>query len=226
MQISPKLVLGLLPLLFGAMSNAVAQDDAAVFAITYIEVTPSSTERAIDLLRTLEEAGRTERGNLRFQILQRTGRPNHFAILDAWSDQESRDRYVAASHARTFRETLAPMLYSPYDERPSTPIMGTGAAGAEGAVYVVTHVDIVPTALEEGTVLVDTLVGASRQDPGAVDIGVIAQNSRRNHMTLFEVWASEDDRVAHASAQHSMHFREQLLSRSGSLYDERIYRRL
>jgi quinol monooxygenase YgiN len=226
MQDSLKLVLSLLALATGMVQPALAQDDASVFAVTYIEVTPSATERAASLLGSLAQSSRTEAGNLRFQVLQRTGRPNHFAILDAWSDQASRDRHAAASHTRSFRDTLAPLLYSPYDERPSTPIMATSGAGGEGEVYVITHVDIIPTALEEGTALVDALVRASRQDPGAVDIGVIAQNNRRNHMTLFEVWTSAEHRIAHASTQHAMHFRDELLSRSGSLYDERIYRRL
>jgi quinol monooxygenase YgiN len=209
-----------------ALPIAHAQQDDPVFAVTYIEVAPASIDTAIRLLRDHARASSTESGNLRYQLLQRTGRPNHFAILDAWASQTARERSVAAEHTRSFRSALEPLLYAPYDERPSTPIMGTAAEGGEGEVYVVTHVDIIPTALEEGRALVDALAQASRDEPGAVDFGVIAQNNRRNHMTVFEVWASAAQQVAHALAAHTRHFRNELLTRSGSLYDERLYRRL
>ena len=58
--------------------------------------------------------------------MQRSARPNHFAIIDAWDSQASRDANASARHTRSFRSALEPLLYSPYDERPSTPIMGTG----------------------------------------------------------------------------------------------------
>ena len=44
-----------------------------------------------------------------------------------------------------FRKTLQPMLYSPYDERPHAGLMVAGGQTAKGAMYVVTHVDIIPT---------------------------------------------------------------------------------
>lgn len=207
------------------VSTVNAQEDL-VFAVTYIEVTPSSAATAIGLLRDQADASRAEAGNLRYQILQRLGRPNHFAIVEAWSSQAARNHSTAAAHTKAFRSGLDPLLYSPYDERPSTPIMGTAGAGGEGDVYAITHVDIIPTALEEGMALVEALVNASRREPGAVDIGVMAQNSRRNHLTLLEVWSSTEYRIAHASAEHTRHFRDGLLTRSGSLYDERLYRRL
>ncbi|HSG63962.1 MAG TPA: putative quinol monooxygenase, partial [Gammaproteobacteria bacterium] len=193
-----KPLLAAMMLAAAALPTAHAQQEGPVFAVTYIEVTPSSTETAIRLLRDQARASSAEAGNLRYQILQRIGRPNHFAIIDAWESQPARDRSIATEHTRSFRGGLEPLLYSPYDERPSTPIMDTAARGGEGEVYAVTHVDIIPTALEEGTALLDTLVRASRKEAGAVDFGVIAQNNRRNHMTLFEVWASAEQQSAHA----------------------------
>lgn len=226
MQNLLKLATGALVLATSVAPTVHAQEDGPAFAVTYIEVTPSSTERTVELLREQARASQAEAGNLRYQILQRTGRPNHFAILDAWESQAARDKSVAAGHTRTFRTALEPLLYSPYDERPSTPVMGTAGAGGEGEVYAITHVDLIPTGLEEGTVLIKAFVDASRREPGAVDIGIMPQNSRRNHFTLFEVWSSAEHRIAHASTAHARRFRNELLTRSGSVYDERLYRRL
>jgi quinol monooxygenase YgiN len=210
-----------------AMTQLVgAQETSPAFSIAYIEVKPSMTEQAIDLLQAHTEASRAESGNRRFQILQRTGRPNHFAILDAWDDQQALDVHLAATGTSRFRSSLEPILYSPYDERKSTPTMGTSASGGEGEVYVLTHVDLAGQGREDGMALVEALVSASRQDSGAVDIGVIIQDSRTNHMTLFEVWSSAANQEAHMVQEHAIQVRNELLSRIGSPYDERIYRRI
>ncbi len=225
MQHPLRLLLTVLALTFATLVVN-AQDTTPVFAIAYIEIKPSSTEQAVGLLRTYAEESQAESGNYRFQILQRTGRPNHFAILDAWDDQQALDDHAAATHTRVFRNSLEALLYSPYDERKSTPTMGTSGTGGEGEVYVLTHVDLAGQGREDGMALVDTLVNASRQDAGAVDIGVIIQNSRTNHMTLFEVWSSAANQEAHTMAEHTIRVRNELLSRIGSPYDERIYHRL
>ena len=226
MQHSLKLLLSLLVLTSVMMQITNAQDNAPVFAIAYIEIKPSSAAQAESLLRTYAEASRGESGNLRFQVLQRTGRPNHFAILDAWEDQQAQDDHATAGHTRIFRNNLQALLYSPYDERRSTPTMGTSATGGEGEIYVLTHVDLAGSGREDGMALIETLVTTSRRDAGAVDIGVIIQDSRTNHMTLFEVWSSATDQETHTSAEHAIAVRNELLSRSGSPYDERLYRRL
>jgi len=208
------------------MQTTSAQNDTPVFAVAYIEVKPASAMQAASLLRTYAEASRRESGNLRFQILQRIGRANHFAILDAWGDPQAKDDHAAAAHTRDFRDSLEALLYSPYDERRSTPTMGTSAAGGEGEVYVLTHVDLAGQGREDGMTLVESLVTSSRSDRGAVDIGVIIQDSRTNHMTLFEIWSSAADQEAHTSSEHVIAGRTGLLSRSGSPYDERLYRHL
>ena len=221
-----KLVLSALALTLALGQNVWAQGEGPAFAVTYIEVTPSSTERTIALLRAQAQASRAADGNLRFQIMQRLGRPNHFAILDAWESQAARDRNTDAAHTRTFRSSLEPLLYSPYDERPSYGIMGTSATGDDGPIYAVTHVDFIPTALEEGLAILEEFVTASREAQGAIDIGIITQNNRRNHMTQFEIWESAEHRIAHVASAQARRFRTEAYPRIGALYDERIYRGL
>jgi quinol monooxygenase YgiN len=223
MKQSMQLTLSILALTLGVAQTTHAQSDAPVFAVAYIEVLPTSVGPAITLLKQLADTSQAESGNLRFQILQRIGRPNHFAILDAWTTVQLQDSHAEAAHTKSFRKELEPLLYSPYDERRSAPIMGTSAVGGDGEIIVLTHVDLVPRGLDEGLALVETLVAASRQEEGAVDVGVIVQNSRRNHMTLIEIWSNSANHEAHVSAEHVKRIRYELLSRSGSPYDERLY---
>ena len=203
---------------------ASAQDDDAVFSVAYIEVNPAMTEQAVKLLKEHAEDSRAQDGNLRFQLLQRTGRPSHFAILDAWESRQYQDEHASATKA--FRDELEAMLYSPYDERRSTPAFATSASGDEGDIYALTHVDFAPRGLEQGLDAVEALITASRQEVGAVEIGLIVQDGRQNHMTLFEVWSSADAHAAHIMAEHTMHARGEMQSLIGALYDERLYHRL
>jgi quinol monooxygenase YgiN len=223
MRYSFRSVFTLLVLAFAMTQFSYAQNDSPVFAVAYIEVTPSSTEQAMSLLKVHAEGSRAQDGNLRFQVLQRIGRPNHFAILDAWESHQLQDEHAAAT--KGFRDELDAMLYSPYDERRSTPTLGTLAAGDDGEVYVLTHVDIAPRGVEQGLELLEALITASRQEAGAKDIGLIVQDNRQNHMTLFEVWSSAATHEAHITSKHAMRARRELQARIGSLYDERLYRR-
>lgn len=224
MRYSFRSVITSLLLAFTLTQFSYAQDDTPVFAVAYIEVKPSLTEQAAGLLKGHAEESRAQNGNLRFQVLQRIGRPNHFAILDAWESRQQQDEHATAT--RAFRNELDAMLYSPYDERRSTPAYGTSAMGHDGDVYVLTHVDFSPRNLEAGLVSIEALITDSRQEAGAKDFGVIVQDGRQNHMTLFEVWSSTAAHNAHVTSEHAMRARDQMQALMGALYDERIYRRL
>jgi len=217
-------LLAALALTFGSPQELVAQDDMPVFTVTYIEVLPSAIERTTRLLEDYAGTAAAESGNLRFQTLARIERPGHFAILEAWADQRARDAHAASSATTRFRSALEPLLYSPYDERPSTPVMNTSGRGGDGEVVVLTHVDFVRTGLEDGLVALEAFVDRSREQPGAVDIGVIIQASRTNHMTLFEVWSNLPSQEANAVAAHSLRYRNAVFEGIGALYDERRYR--
>jgi quinol monooxygenase YgiN len=211
----------------GIVSPASAQPAATVYVVTYIEVAPAATDQARGLLRQLREASRQSIGNLRFETLQRTERTNHFAIIEAWADQKTRDAYAGSAPARQFRETLQRLLSAGYDERPHIPLsVGPLAAPASGkdALYVVTHVDIVPTFKDKGVAAVKDLAETSRREAGSARYEALTQASRHNHMTLVEIWTDPKALEAHIVAAHMKKFRDELLPMSGSLYDERLYR--
>jgi len=202
------------------------QGTTIAYVVTYLEVTPSATNEARGLLKSFREASRREEGNLRFDALQRTERPNHFAIVEAWQSAAAREAHAHAAHTKEFRDKLQPLLSAPYDERPhlGLSVGAPGAAAAHGApVYVVTHVDVVPTFKDQGVTLVSAFADASRRDPGNLGFDALTQSSRPNHMTLVEAWESRTAFDGHLVAAHVKKFREALAPMSGSLYDERLY---
>ena len=200
---------------------------AEAYIVTYLEATPPATNKALDLLRTFGKASRSEKGNVRVEVLQRRSQPNHFAILEVWNDGDAQAAHAAAASTKQFREKLEPMLRSPYDERPHAPLLAGGEQAKSipaGAVYVVTHVDIVPTEKDKGIGFVKQLTEESRKDPGNLRFDQLQQPSRPNHMTVVEVWRDQKAVDAHGMAAYTKDFRGKLLPLSGSLYDERLYK--
>lgn len=220
-------LLGLAILALSFTMPVQAQDANVAYVVTYIEVVPPAAEKALALARELSAASRKDAGNLRFEVLQRIGQPDHFAILEAWQDKEAHASHAAAAHTKDFRDKLTPLLRSAYDERPHT-ALGVGAvqaaANARTAVYAVTHVDIVPTSKDIGVALVKQLSDDSRKNKGNVRFESLTQNSRPNHMTVVEIWQDREALEAHTMHARTVEFRNKLTPLSGSLYDERLYK--
>ena len=103
-----------------------------------------------------------------------------------------------------------------------------GCALAQGApsrdrIYVVSHVDILPPDTAAGTKLLQQYAADSRKDKGAIRIEVYAQISRVNHLSIVEVWESQEAFDAHEAAPHTKRFRQQIDPMLGSPYDERLH---
>jgi len=205
-----------------------AASDAAVHVVIYVEVLPPSAGEAAALLRQYRDASRTEEGQGRLELLQQSGRPDHFALLEIWKDQQALETHAAAAHTRHCLEQLQPLCASPYDERLHTGLAlgSTLPVPTAGAVCVVTHADAIPPGKDEALVLLKELAEASRHDAGNVAFDVLQQISRQNHCTLVEIWRDQRALEAHAMAAHTRRFREKFQPLSGALYDERLYQAL
>jgi quinol monooxygenase YgiN len=88
-----------------------------VRVVTHVDVIPPRKDDGVALLKQLAEASRKDAGNLRFDVVQQASRPNHFTVIEVWTDRKAFDAHGMAAHNRQFRERLAPMSGSLYDER-------------------------------------------------------------------------------------------------------------
>jgi len=93
-----------------------------VYAVTHVDVIPPRKDDGLALLKQLAEDSRRDAGNIGFDVLQQTSRPNHFTVVEAWTDRSALDAHIAAAHTRQFRERLAPMNGALYDERFYAPL--------------------------------------------------------------------------------------------------------
>jgi quinol monooxygenase YgiN len=205
--------------------GAPGADETTLYTVTYVEVVPPSTAEGAALLRRHGAAVREDTGNLRVEVLQRLDRPNQFTVLATWKDRKAFEAHGVTADARELRDQLTPLLASPNDERlhHALSVGRAPATAASGAVYAVTHVDVIPPRKDDATAALAELAEDSRRDAGHVRFDVVQQTGRPNHFTVVEVWRDRAAFDAHGMAAHTRRFRELLAPMSGSLYDERLY---
>jgi quinol monooxygenase YgiN len=90
-------------------------------------------------------------------------------------------------------------------------------------IYVVSHVDVLPTEAAAGAKLLQQYVADCRKEKGVVRVEVYVQISRNNHFSMVEVWQNRQAFDAHEAAPHTKKFREQIDPILGSPYDERLH---
>ena len=228
------LVLGLVMTAVGATPDAQAQAPAPappviegnIYSVTYVEVMPTSRADGVALLKRYREATRKEDGNLRSETVSRLGQPHQFAILEVWKDQKAFEAHRKSENTTQFRDKVQAIRNAPTDERVHIGIsvgpLHAGPAGA--AVYVVTHVDVIPPRKDDGLAAVRQLADDSRPAAGNLRFDVVQQTNRPNHFTVVEIWKDAKAVETHSMAEPIRQFRDKLGPMSGALYDERMYR--
>jgi quinol monooxygenase YgiN len=208
-----------------AQAPAPSSIEGPVYVVIYVEVMPTAIAEGGALLKRYRAATRTEDGNLRCELVQRIGQSHQFAILEVWRDQKAFEAHGKGASSTDMRGKIAAIRNAPTDERVHTglsvgPIATTPAAGA---VYVLTHVDVIPPRKDDGVAAVKQLADDSRSGAGNVRFEVVQQASRPNHFTVVEVWTNAKAVEAHSMAAATRQFRDKLASMTGALYDERTY---
>lgn len=195
-----------------------------VYSVTYVEVLPTARADALAAITSYGEATRQESGNLRCEVASRLGQPHHFVILEVWQDDAAFEAH--GKSAAPARDKLQAIRGAPLDERVHSGMsVGPLQAGPAGeAVYVVTHVDVIPPRKDDGVAALTALGDAGRAEPGNVRFEVVQQRSRPNHFTVIEIWKDAKAVEAHAMTEATRRFRDALGPMSGALYDERFFR--
>ena len=204
--------------------TALAQSDA-VYLVTYVELMPDAAAAGTALLKRYRGESRTQSGNLQLDVLAEIKRPNRFAIIEVWRDKASRDAHDRSATSAQFSEHLKPLEDAPDDVR-TVHALYLGSSKSEnqpGAIYVVTHIDVVPPGKEACMTALKAMSSDTANDPGSLGYDVLQQDDHSNHFTVVEEWADMKATDAHAMAAHTRAFREKLIPIKGALYDERFY---
>lgn len=89
----------------------------AIHAVTHVDIIPPKKDEGVGATKTLAEKSRGTPGNIRFDALTQTNRPNHMTVVESWKDKGSQDAHTTAAHTKAYRNGLTPMSGSLYDER-------------------------------------------------------------------------------------------------------------
>ena len=211
---------------FSAGIAAHAQDaNQPVTIVTYTEVAPAKAAEAKKLILGYAAQARKADGAVQIDVGQRISDPGHFALVEQWKSQAAKQAFAGTDAVTKYRAALDPMRSAAYDERIHNALsVGPSKPVPNGAIMVLTHVDVVPTQVEPGTAKVKAFVEAGRNEPGNLRFDDVVQANRKNHFTVIEIWKSSVYKNAWISSKTVRTFREELQPIGGALYDERVFK--
>lgn len=225
-------------LLFGAVIFAIgfaparAAEDApqgqALYVATYFEIMPQSAEMAVTALKAEAAASRAEAGSVAVQLLREAGRGDRFLMFEIWKDQDAFSAHQKAPHVQAFRGAFKAFETAPPDQRLLNGVWAGPAANhpSAHAVWVVTHVDVMPFYADDVAGLLKALGKESVKETGYLLFLETQQQGRPNHFTVEEGWASHLAFDAHQAGEQTRRFRDKISPMLGALYDQRIYQGL
>jgi quinol monooxygenase YgiN len=94
---------------------------------------------------------------------------------------------------------------------------------ADPTVYMVSYVDVAPSARDTGATLLRQLAAASRQEPGVVRYEAFQRAAPSNQFAVIEIWKDQQSYDAHAASAHLKTFRQQIEPHLVAPIDERPY---
>jgi len=93
----------------------------SVIILSHLDVTPPAIPKLLDIMKPLIEGSGKDAGMTKYQILrQAPGIGNHFRLFEVWASERAWDAHNLAAHTQEFRNELAPLLGTPYDQRKYT----------------------------------------------------------------------------------------------------------
>jgi quinol monooxygenase YgiN len=105
-------------LVVSVASAKAATSGDAVYMQVHLDVFPPGLVPTLAAVKAVAEAGRKGEGNLRYDVLKSVKPPlSHMTLFAGWQNRKAFDAYEASAYGRHFRDTVGPLLGSPFDDR-------------------------------------------------------------------------------------------------------------
>jgi quinol monooxygenase YgiN len=211
---------------FWLSSSAVASDPAKV--LTFIEVRSDAVDRSKTLLKQYEAALRRNAGPPHVEIVEEIDRPERFVVIETAGNADA--LAAAEAGAQQVLGSLNDWLTAPMDRRThrdfgDVPASTTNESATTG-LYVISHLDLGPPDQARGQTALTQVIDAARHSPGNLRFAAWQQANRPNHFNIVAVWSSRTKLNDFAASAAARAFRTSVGPLIGSLYDERLYRRI
>jgi quinol monooxygenase YgiN len=89
----------------------------AFHVLMHIDVIPDGSATARQALVAQKALVLAAPGALAFEAASQTGRPNHFAVHEAWKSRAAYEAYAASPTGQDLRRRLTPFKGAPFDDR-------------------------------------------------------------------------------------------------------------
>ena len=176
--------------------------DAAV--LTFIEAKPHDVDQCKAILTALHA-----------EALEEVDRPEKFVVLDT------------TDYATDLPASLTNLLTAPPDRRTHQLFGPGGTSLPPGApFYVIAHLDLGPPDQASGQAALLRYMNAARHAPGNLGLEAWQQTNRPNHFNLVSAWSTRAQLDDFAASAATRNYRATVAPLIGSLYDERLYRRI
>src|SRR5215472_12069956 len=175
-------------LLLACAASQPARADVQQYVVVYIELLPGSEPSGERLLDELASRALTA-GALRFDVDQEVLRSNFYVLIEIWKNQAAYQAFTGSATTQALLAQLEQFLIAPPDERDGTLIEAGKSAGAParaGEIEVVTHIDVIPTFLDQAKLLILKFVSDSANDPGVREFLLVSWDDITNHFQLIE----------------------------------------
>ena len=209
-----------------AQNNAIPVIDGPTYLMTYIEVVPSTTARAIAMMKEYRDAARKEPGAMYVDIMQEEGQSHRFILNEIWQNRGAASAHTGGPAMKGLEEKLKAIELGPTDIRTHqahsvTPPKAPGA----NSVIVISHCDVAGGNTQNLINAFAPLSEGSRKENGMVRYELLDEvPAHANHFRLYEEWANMAAFEAHNRAPHTQTYRQVILQWLGTPYDQRIYK--
>jgi len=205
-----------------AAPPAVPADVTPLYVVTYVEAKPVDRDEAASLLKPIAtRAAERPETSAPWWCGASSGRDS-----SSWP-RRGRTRRVGRAYGgfrnEGIREKLNALRNAPADDRFHNSLSVGPMELASGAVYGVTHVDVIPPQKDNAIVALKALGEASRSAAGNVRFEIVQQTNRPNTSPCSKCGARATPSTRTACRPHQREFRDKLAGMAGALYDERLY---
>jgi quinol monooxygenase YgiN len=200
--------------------------DGPTYTMTYIEVVPSATARAIAALKEYRDAARKEPGAMYADIYQEDGQSHRFVLSEIWQTRGAVQTHSKGAATSNLEQKLKPIELGPADTRihQAFAVTPPKAPGAND-VIIISHIDVAGGNTQNLMNALAPLGEASRKETGMVRFEILDEvPAHVNHFRSFEEWANLAAFEAHNRAPHTQTYRTIVQQWLGTPYDQRLYK--
>jgi quinol monooxygenase YgiN len=104
-----------------------------------------------------------------------------------------------------------------------TPMLAPAAQAQDAPVYVVSYIEVAPTAGGTAAGLLRQLATNSRKDDGNMRFDVLQRVAPSNQLAIVSVWKDQKAYDGHLAASHSKEFRDKIKPHLISAIDDRLH---